>query len=79
MAKTKKKKSVQISPQAHDGAWTPNDLLDALKRGTKADRIRAMKTAGIIDSKGNVTSRYKSWGNKVTRTMNLMPDTSEKK
>ena len=38
---------------------------------TDAQRIEALKLAGIIDEKGKITPLYRSWGNKVTRTPDL--------
>jgi hypothetical protein len=71
MAKTRKKKAapVAVGRQAPTGAWTPEELLVALKCGTDEDRIAAAKVAGILDANGKLTPLYtKSWSNKVTRT-----------
>lgn len=74
MAKTRKKQSaIEPGPQAPPGTWTPAMLLAALERGTDADRVAALKDAGILDARGRVTKRYKDWGTKVTRT----PDADE--
>lgn len=69
MARTNKKKAPVVpGPQAPAGAWTPASLLAALKSGTDADKLEALKQAGILDASGNLTRTYKSWGSKVTRT-----------
>ena len=69
MARTKNKKaSVPIGPQAPAGAWSPDALLAALKKGTHTDKLKALKQAGILDASGNLTKTYESWGSKVTRT-----------
>jgi hypothetical protein len=69
MAKTRKTKASEASGrQAPTGAWSPETLLTALKRGTDADKREALKKAGILDASGQLTKRYKNWGSKVTRT-----------
>lgn len=69
MAKTSRKKvAPSAGRQAPTGAWTPDTLLSALQRGTDDDRIEALKKAGIIDARGQLTKTYKDWGTKVTRT-----------
>lgn len=71
MARTKNKKaSAPIGPQAPAGAWSPDALLAALKKGTSADKREALKQAGILDASGNLTKTYESWGSRVTRTPN---------
>jgi hypothetical protein len=67
MAKPSKKNA---SLQAPAEAWSPEMLLRALKGGTEDDKVKAMRMAGILDSKGNLTKKYTNWGNKVTRTPN---------
>jgi len=69
MAKTSKKKASTASGrQAPTGALSPETLLSALKSGTDADKLKALKKAGILDANGNLTKTYKNWGAKVTRT-----------
>jgi hypothetical protein len=70
MARTTKKKPTPgvVGRQAPTGAWTPDELLSAFDDRTDAQRIEALKAAGIIDASGKITKLYKSWGNKVTRT-----------
>lgn len=69
MAKTSKKKVPRkVGRQAPTGAWAPDTLLSALRRGTEDDRVEALKRAGIIDAQGKLTATYKTWGSKVTRT-----------
>ena len=69
MAQTSKQKAgVSAGRQAPTGAWSPDTLKSALQRGTDADRVEALKKAGIIDARGRLTKAYKNWGTKVTRT-----------
>jgi len=69
MARTSKKKAPTTSGrQAPVGAWSPETLLSALKSGTDADKLEALKKAGILDASGKLTKTYKNWGSKVTRT-----------
>jgi hypothetical protein len=64
------KRNVAPAPgrQAPVGAWSPSQLLSALKSGTREDKRAIAKAAGIIDAKGKITEKYRNWGNKVTRT-----------
>jgi hypothetical protein len=70
MAKTSRKKAAQLAVgrQAPTGAWTPDQLASVFQDRSDAERVEALKLAGIIDEKGNITPLYKSWGKKVTRT-----------
>lgn len=69
MAETDRRRgAAAVSQQAPSEVWSPARLLAALKQGTDQDRLAAMRDAGIIDERGNVTETYKSWGTKVTRT-----------
>lgn len=75
MAKTGKRTGTQkavaaagAGRQAPTGAWSPDTLISALRRGTDEDRVAALKRAGIIDASGKLTKTYKNWGTKVTRT-----------
>ncbi len=71
MAKTTAKRAPRkgrSGPQAPVGAWTPDSLLTALKRGTLDEKIAVLRKAGILDENGELTQTYKSWGAKVTRT-----------
>lgn len=71
MAKTRKKNVVRAADrQAPAGAWSPISLMAALKHGTDADRVDALKKAGIITARGNLSKTYKNWGTKVTRAPN---------
>jgi hypothetical protein len=49
-------------------AWTPADLVAAIKAGTWADKIASMKRAGILTKDGKLSRKYTSWGKKVSRT-----------
>jgi hypothetical protein len=67
-AKPRKPAKVASSPQAPSGVWTPQVLLEALKGGTVEDKVAALRAAGILDAKGQLTKKYKTWGTKVSRT-----------
>jgi hypothetical protein len=54
--------------QAPAGAWSPDTLLTALRRGSAAKKVAVLKKAGILDANGKLTKMYKNWGSKVTRT-----------
>jgi len=60
--------SVQPSTQAPSGAWTPDSLVEALRRGTAEEKKALLRTAGILDAKGDLAKKYRNWGTKVTRT-----------
>ncbi|MBK7402322.1 MAG: hypothetical protein IPJ34_40315 [Myxococcales bacterium] len=83
MAKTTKKKATEARAkaarpgkkgvlvagrQAPTGAWSPDVLLDALRRGTDDEKVAILKKAGILDADGKLTKTYENWGSKVTRT-----------
>jgi hypothetical protein len=79
MAKTTKKKAASAPArqaparqapgrQAPAGAWSPDTLLTALRRGSAAKKVAVLKKAGILDANGKLTRMYKNWGSKVTRT-----------
>ncbi len=69
MAKSSKKRVLpSAGRQAPAGAWSPDTLLSALQRGGDDDRLEALKKAGILDERGQLTKTYKNWGTKVTRT-----------
>ena len=65
---SKKKVPAALGRQAPADAWSPEMLLSALKGGTDADKLEALKKAGILDANGKLTKRYENWGSKVTRT-----------
>ncbi|HSN99735.1 MAG TPA: hypothetical protein VLS89_15675 [Candidatus Nanopelagicales bacterium] len=55
-------------PQAPRGAWTPADLSAALHEGTIEEKIALLRTAGILNEKGELAPKYRSWGTRVSRT-----------
>lgn len=73
MAKTTKyRKSKELVPrpgaQAPLGVWTPKDLYAALTRGTIDEKVALLQTAGILDERGELAKKYRSWGQKASRT-----------
>lgn len=77
MAKTTAKRGARkgrAGPQAPVGAWSPDSLLTALKRGTIDEKIAVLHKAGILDENGELTQTYKSWGSKASRTPDLESD-----
>lgn len=55
-------------PQAPRGAWTPAELSAALHEGTIEEKIALLRTAGILNEKGELAPKYRSWGTPVSRT-----------
>lgn len=68
MAKTRKKAAPEIGRQAPGDVWSPEALLQALLSGSDEDKRAAMRSAGIVDTRGRLTKRASNWGKKVTRT-----------
>lgn len=73
MAKTAKRKGSKrttpdAGPQAPPGVWTPAELAAALARGSIDDDIALLRTSGILDQKGELAKKYRTWGRKVSRT-----------
>ncbi len=68
MATREHKRLARPGRQAPTGAWVPANLMAALKSGTRKEKVAAARSAGIIDSAGKITARYRNWGNKVSRT-----------
>jgi hypothetical protein len=69
MAKTTKKKASSApGRQAPAGVWAPSTLMEALVRGTIEDKVAVLRKAGILDENNKLSSTYKNWGSKVTRT-----------
>ncbi len=69
--RTSRKRRIRPGPQAPDGLWSPAQMRAALLRGSKRSKIALLKEIGILDENGEVAAKYKSWGNKVTRTPEL--------
>jgi hypothetical protein len=68
MAKTRKRAPTRIGPQAPPGVWTPQELRDAIKKPSLAEKVKMLREAGILDSRGKLAKKYRSWGNRVSRT-----------
>lgn len=73
MAKTAKSKgskrtAPKAGPQAPVGVWTPAELAAAIARGSIDDDIALLRTSGILDEKGELAKKYRTWGRKVSRT-----------
>lgn len=60
------KKSLKNNPLGD--TWTPGNLLSALRRAHKADRVDAMKASGVLTRHGKLSKRYRSWGKRVAVT-----------
>lgn len=70
-AATARKRSTNAKapgPQAPRGAWTPAELSAALHEGTIEEKIALLRTAGILNEKGELAPKYRSWGTRVSRT-----------
>ena len=67
MAKTKRAKAV-VGRQAPPGVWSPKDLLDAVARPSREEKVKMLREVGIIDAKGGLAKKYRSWGSRVSRT-----------
>lgn len=68
MVKTKKKMR-----RAAKTTWSANALLKALDKASKGNAVAALKRRGILTKKGKLASKFRSWGNKASRT----PDARE--
>jgi hypothetical protein len=69
MAKTTKKKTAAAHRrQAPAGAWSPDTLMKALRRGSVDEKVEVLKKAVSLDASGKLTKTYKNWSSKVTRT-----------
>jgi hypothetical protein len=76
MAKTRKRSletkkrasSRNIGPQAPADVWTPQELLDALRKPSLAEKVKMLRDVGILDSRGKLAKKYRSPGNRVSRT-----------
>jgi hypothetical protein len=76
MAKTTNPKRTKGSsprpgPQAPPGVWTPKALSAALALGTLEEEVALLRAAGILDARGELAMKYRSWGNKASRTPDL--------
>lgn len=81
MAKTSERRKVEgcarssVGRQAADAVWSPSELLDALKKPSRARKQELLREVGILDASGKISKRYRSWGNRVSRTS--FPGTGE--
>jgi hypothetical protein len=67
MAKTKLTKA-RVGRQAPVGVWSPKELLDAVRKPSREEKVRMLREVGIIDAKGELAKKYRSWGTRVSRT-----------
>jgi len=58
-----------VARQAPAEVWSPSDLLAALKKPSPARKQELLREAGILDAKGKLAKKYRSWGDRVSRTM----------
>jgi hypothetical protein len=74
MAKTSERRKAQesvrddVGRQAANQVWSPSELLEALKKPSRARKQEILREVGIIDASGKISKRYRSWGNRVSRT-----------
>ena len=74
MAKTSERRKAQesvrdgVGRQAANAVWSPSELLEALKKPSRARKQEILREVGIIDASGKISKRYRSWGNRVSRT-----------
>lgn len=68
MAKKRKQAPRNIGPQAPPGVWTTEELRAAIKKPSMAEKLKMLRSAGILDSRGKLAKKYRSWGNRVSRT-----------
>ena len=74
MAKTSERRKPQgsvrneIGRQAANEVWSPSELLEALKKPSRARKQELLREVGIIDARGKISKRYRSWGKRVSRT-----------
>jgi hypothetical protein len=73
-AKKQSKNRVPSSPKSKAPIeWTPEKLLKAIQSETPRQVLARLKRIGVLTASGEISDRYKNWGNKVTRT----PDAAE--
>jgi hypothetical protein len=68
MAKTSKRAKWPIGRQAAPGVWSPQELLDAIARPSREEKLEMLREVGILDATGKLASKYRSWGTRVSRT-----------
>ncbi len=68
MAKTSKRTKRRVGRQAALGVWSPQDLLAAIERPSREEKLQMLRKVGILDATGKLASKYRSWGTRVSRT-----------
>jgi hypothetical protein len=63
-----KERTPRPGPQAPPGVWTPENLAAALAPGTLEEEVALLRVAGILDKRGDLAKKYRSWGRKASRT-----------
>jgi len=58
---------VDIGRQAPNEVWSPSELLEALKKPSRARKQELLREVGIIDARGKISKKYRDWGNRVSR------------
>jgi hypothetical protein len=67
MAKTGKRITKRIGRQPAAGP-APNELAAAIRKPTLARKLELLREVGILDDKGKLAKKYRSWGTRVSRT-----------
>lgn len=52
-------------------AWVasaPSELAAAIRKPTLARKLELLREVGILDDKGKLAKKYRSWGTRVSRT-----------
>jgi hypothetical protein len=68
MAKTSSKGRSRVGRQAAPDAWSPDDLVEAIRLPSLERKIELLREVGILDARGKLASKYRSWGKRVSRT-----------
>ncbi len=68
MAKTNKRVTKRVGRQAAAGAPAPSELAAAIRKPTLARKLELLREVGILDDKGKLAKKYRSWGTRVSRT-----------
>lgn len=68
MAKTGKRGAKRVGRPAAGAASAPNELAAAIRKPTLARKLELLREVGILDDKGKLAKKYRSWGTRVSRT-----------
>jgi hypothetical protein len=68
MAKTSKRVTKRVVRPAAGVASAPSELAAAIRRPTLARKLELLREVGILDDKGKLAKKYRSWGTRVSRT-----------